>query len=325
MRIFNSILVTGGCGFMGSDFLRYLLKETSFSGKVVNLDVLTYAADPKSLLEVDNDPRYKFVKGNICDGALLRKLFKENEFDGVVHFAAESHVDRSIEDASVFVETNIVGTHKLLEASLRYNQPHFHLISTDEVYGSLGSEGLFTEGSTYRPNSPYAASKASADMLAQSYATTYGMSLTITHASNNFGEGQHKEKLIPKVFDAFRTGKDVTIYGDGTNVRSWIYVRDHSDVIWQLLQKKSATGVFNIDSGFEKSNLEVVDEILNLLVKEEGFEEKKLRAQIKYVKDRKGHDFRYAMSSEKLQKEISWKARISFLEGLKKFKRPLVC
>ncbi len=313
----TKVLVTGGCGFMGSDFLRYLLKETRFSGTVVNLDLLTYAANPENLKEVENDPRYVFVKGDICDEKLIERLFSKYQFELIVHFAAETHVDRSIDQPKTFIETNIIGTYTLLESLRRHPKTRLHLISTDEVYGDLPEHGEFTEDSSYAPSSPYAASKAAADHLAEAYARTYELLVTISHASNNYGSHQHPEKLIPKIIDGCESGADITVYGSGKQVRDWLHVRDHSRAIFMILSYGKSGEVYNVGGANERTNLEVIHHIITQYAKIEKKDAQIFRERIIHVADRPGHDFRYAMDITKMRQEIGWEPEIDFDEGLK--------
>jgi dTDP-glucose 4,6-dehydratase len=313
------LLVTGGAGFMGSDFIRHILMKTKFEGQLVNLDLLTYAGNLENLKEVEKDERYQFVRGDICDSKLLDALFKEYEFDMIVHFAAETHVDRSIDQPKTFIETNILGTHNLLEALRKHKKCHMHLISTDEVYGDLPTlEGIFTEKSIYAPSSPYAASKAAADHLALSYARTYGLSVTVSHASNNYGGHQHPEKLIPRITQRCLTGEDLTVYGSGEQVRDWLYVEDHSEAIYYILNRGRRGEVYNVGGESEKTNLEVIDKIITTLSMLQGVDPANYRKRVVHVADRPGHDFRYAMDITKIKKELSWMPKTSFEVGLKK-------
>lgn len=312
----EKLLVTGGAGFMGSDFIRYLLQKTDFEGEIVNLDLLTYAGDLGNLKEVETSNRYKFIQGDICDMALLEKIFKEHHFDIIVHFAAESHVDRSIDQPKTFIETNIVGTYTLLEMVRRHPKLHFHLISTDEVYGDLPHVGYFTEDSPYAPSSPYAASKAAADHLTLSYARTFGIKTTLSHASNNFGPRQHFEKLIPRMIQRCITGEPLTIYGTGENIRDWLYVEDHSRAIHEILKKGRVGEVYNVGGQTERTNLEVVDHIIHRIAEITKKPPEEMKKKIVHVADRPGHDFRYAMDISKMKREIGWEPKITFDEGL---------
>lgn len=317
-RFFSCLLVTGGAGFIGSAFIRRLLKSDLFSGRIVCLDALTYAAHPESLKEVESNPRYRFVYGNICDAVLLEKLFQEEPFDGIIHFAAETHVDRSIDCAKPFVDTNVMGTLMLLEAARKVPSIHFHHVSTDEVYGSLGPQGVFHETSCIQPNSPYAASKAAADHLVRSFGITYSMSVTTSHCGNNLGPYQFPEKLVPLMISHCLTGKSLPIYGEGKQVRDWIYVEDHVEAIWQIVQFGRAGEVYNIGADQELSNLELVHRLIDVIGKECGLSVEDLQRKICFVKDRPGHDFRYALDSSKLKQELNWTPKHSLEEGLQK-------
>lgn len=313
------LLVTGGAGFMGSDFIRYVLLKTKFTGKIVNLDLLTYAGNLDNLTEVENDPRYRFVKGDVSDAKLIDELLAQHSFDIIVHFAAETHVDRSIDQPKTFIETNILGTYTLLEALRRHRYIHLHLISTDEVYGDLPTrEGTFTENSPYAPSSPYAASKAAADHLALSYARTYDLSVTVSHASNNYGGHQHPEKLIPRMIQRCLTGEDLTVYGSGEQVRDWLFVEDHSEAIYFILCKGKKGQVYNVGGENEKTNLEVIDHIIERLSEIQGSDPDIYRKRIIHVADRPGHDFRYAMDIKKIKSELGWYPKTDFDVGLKK-------
>jgi dTDP-glucose 4,6-dehydratase len=315
----KKLLVTGGAGFMGSDFIRHVLLKTKFTGSIVNLDLLTYAANLENLKEVENDPRYTFIKGDVCDAQLIEKLFISHPFDMIVHFAAETHVDRSIDQPKSFIETNIIGTYTLLESLRRHKHIHLHLISTDEVYGDLPTrEGTFTEISPYAPSSPYAASKAAADHLALSYARTYGLSITVSHASNNYGGHQHAEKLIPRMIQRCLTGEDLTIYGSGEQVRDWLFVEDHSEAIYFILSRGKKGQVYNVGGEKEKTNLEVVEHIIERLTEVQNSDPAIYRKRIIHVADRPGHDFRYAMDITKIKKELGWYPKTDFDVGLRR-------
>lgn len=309
------VLVTGGAGFMGSDFIRYLLQRTDFQGRVVNIDLLTYAGNLSLLRDVEGDPRYSFILGDICDGDFLHKVGQE-EFDWIVHFAAETHVDRSIDAPKTFIETNVMGTYSILEL-VRAN-PHIkmHLISTDEVYGDLPSTGVFTETSRYRPSSPYAASKAAAGQLTLSYTRTYGIYSTVSLASNNFGPGQNREKFIPKIITKCLQEEALPIYGKGENVRDWLYVRDHSRAIYEIMQRGKSGEVYNVGGESEKSNLEVVHLIIKKIAEMKNINPKRLESLIEFVPDRPGHDFRYALDVTKIKQQIGWRKEVNFEEGL---------
>lgn len=293
-----------------------VLTSKNFTGEIVNLDLLTYAGNLENLKEIENDPRYSFVKGDICDAKLVERLFAEHKFAVIVHFAAETHVDRSIDQPKTFIETNIVGTHTLLEALRRHKETYLHLISTDEVYGDLPMEGVFTETSSYAPSSPYAASKAAADHLAMAYARTYGVKITISHASNNYGPNQHPEKLIPRMIERCLTGEPLTVYGSGAQVRDWLYVRDHSEGIWAILTKGRKGEVYNVGGSHEMTNLEVIHQIIDSLAVAKKVDPSVYRKHIVHVKDRPGHDFRYAMDISKMRNELGWEPKVEFSVGL---------
>jgi len=298
------LLITGGLGFIGSNFIRYVFSKHP-NHYIVNLDVMTYAANPANLKDIENDQRYTFIKGNICDRKLVGKVAKE--VDVIINFAAESHVDRSIAEPEPFLTTNVLGTQVLLEAARRFDHEKFVQISTDEVYGSISS-GSFKEEDPLRPSSPYAASKAAADMLAYSYFVTYGLPAVITRSTNNFGPYQHPEKLIPKLIINAISGKPLPIYGDGKNVRDWLYVVDNCEAIDLILRKGKIGGIYNVGAGNERTNLEIATFIL----KELG----KPKSMIKFVNDRPGHDRRYSLDCEKL-KALGWKPKHSLDSGLK--------
>jgi len=298
------LLITGGLGFIGSNFIRYVLSKHP-DYYIVNLDVITYAANPANLKDIENDRRYTFIKGDICDRKLVERVAKE--VDVIINFAAESHVDRSIAEPEPFLMTNVLGTQVLLEAARRFDHEKFVQISTDEVYGSISS-GSFNEEDPLRPSSPYAASKAAADMLAHSYFVTYGLLVVITRSTNNFGPCQHPEKLIPKLIINAISGKPLPIYGDGKNVRDWLYVVDNCEAIDLILREGKIGEIYNVGAGNEKMNLEIATFIL----KELG----KPKSMIKFVKDRPGHDRRYSLNCEKL-KALGWKPRYTLERGLK--------
>ena len=322
---FKCILVTGGAGFMGSDFIHHLLKRTAFTGTVVNLDLLTYAGNLEYLRDVEGDPRYRFIKGDICDAVGVEKLLQEYPFDAIVHFAAETHVDRSIDQPRTFIETNIFGTHTLLEAVRRRPHIHFHLISTDEVYGDLPTrEGVFVETSPYAPSSPYAASKAAADHLALSYARTYGLSITISHASNNFGPNQHTEKLIPRIIQRCLTGDTLTVYGSGEQVRDWLYVEDHSEAIYTILVQGKQGQVYNVGGENERTNLDVIHHIVTRVAEVQKKDPASYRERVLHVADRPGHDFRYAMDITKIR-ALGWFPKTNFDAALTRLVERAAC
>jgi dTDP-glucose 4,6-dehydratase len=302
-----NILVTGGAGFIGSNFIRYMLEHYP-DYRVVNLDKLTYAGNRENLKDVDANPRYQFVHGDICDAVLVQSLLRKNEIDVVVHFAAESHVDRSIMGASECIRTNVLGTSVLLESAKEFKLTKFVHISTDEVYGSLGPEGRFTESTPLHPNSPYSASKASADLLVLAYHHTFGLPVVVTRCSNNYGPYQFPEKFIPLMVVNALNDKPLPIYGEGVNVRDWIHVLDHCKAVDRALHTGRVGAVYNIGGRSERRNLDVAKLILQTLSKPDSL--------ITFVKDRPGHDLRYAIDSSKIEDELDWHPRISFEEGL---------
>ena len=327
MKNTKTVLVTGGCGFIGSNFVRLLLK-TQPHWRVVNLDKLTYAGNLKNLEGIGESDRYHFIKGDICDGEGMARLFVEEGIDTVVHFAAESHVDRSITGPADFIQTNIVGTFNLLEAARkvwlsktsRVDLPRFLHVSTDEVYGSLGESGFFTETTPFDPRSPYSASKASSDHLVNSYFHTYGLPVVITNCSNNYGPYQFPEKLIPLVFHNSMVGKELPVYGDGKNVRDWLYVLDHCEAIVEVLTKGKPGNCYNIGGNNEKENIEVVTLICDLLDAKLGLVDsgKPRTTRITYVEDRLGHDRRYAIDASTIKNELGWQPKVRFEEGMEK-------
>lgn len=300
------ILLTGGAGFIGSWLIRHLL-ENYPQYRITNLDLLTYAGNPANLSDVENHPNYSFVQGDICDEDLVTRLMSGG-VDIVVNVAAQTHVDRSISGPGVFIETNVMGTQVLLEAARKANVSKFIQISTDEVYGSLGPEGLFTETTPIDPSSPYSSSKAASDLIALSYHKTYGMHVCVTRCSNNYGPNQYPEKLIPLFILNASKDKSVPVYGDGLNVRDWIHVKDHSAGVAMVIDKGRAGEVYNIGASNEQNNLWITKKILELLGKPESL--------ITYVQDRLGHDRRYAIDSSKIQNELGWAPKIDFAEGL---------
>jgi dTDP-glucose 4,6-dehydratase len=326
----KTILVTGGAGFIGSNFIRYLFGPGGFKGRVVNLDKLTYAGNPENLSDVARAQkgRYAFVKGDICDFKLLAKLFKTYKFDGVAHFAAESHVDRSIFGPKAFIETNIHGTFALLETARQAWGPRrdvrFHHISTDEVYGSLGRTGKFKETTPYSPRSPYSASKASSDHLVMAYHHTYGLPVTISNCSNNYGPFHFPEKLIPLVILNALAGKPLPVYGDGLQVRDWLYVEDHCAAIWRVMKRGRPGETYNVGGNCELANIDVVKGICAALQADApaaanpALGGKPYAALITYVKDRPGHDRRYAIDFSKLKRELGWAPSVTFKEGLRR-------
>ena len=302
---FRTILVTGGCGFIGSNFVRYMLRNYNY--KIINADKLTYAGNLENLSDISDHPNYEFVRGDIADKDMIEGLASKG-VDAIINFAAESHVDRSIDDPRVFIETNVLGTQVLLEAARKYGILRFVQISTDEVYGSLGPRGSFKETSPLAPNSPYSASKTAADLLVRAYHKTYGLATIITRCSNNYGPYQFPEKLIPLMISNALEDKPLPVYGDGMNVRDWIYVEDHCRAIDLIMHRGKEGEVYNIGSNNELPNIEIVKIILKRLNKPESL--------IKFVVDRPGHDRRYAIDSAKLRNEIGWDTVYPFEEGI---------
>ena len=301
-----NILVTGGAGFIGSCFIRYILKKYQ-DYKVINIDALTYAGNIENLDDIKDNSNYKFVHGNICDKELVYDLMKQ--VDCVVNFAAESHVDRSITGPEIFIETNVKGTLNLLQAAKDSKIERYLQVSTDEVYGSLGKTGYFYETTPLAPNSPYSASKASADLLVRAYYETYKMPVLNTRCSNNYGPYQYPEKLIPFFISRLLKGQKVPVYGDGLNVRDWLYVYDHCSAIDMVLHKGNIGEIYNIGGHNEKTNIEITKLILNAMGKDES--------SIEYVQDRLGHDRRYAISNDKIQSQLGWEPSLTFEEGIK--------
>ena len=318
----KKILVTGGAGFIGSNFIQYMLEHEQNLVLLVNLDLLTYAGNLENLKTVEVDPRYRFVKGDIRDKDLVERLFTEYDFDTVVHFAAESHVDRSIVEPEIFLTTNVVGTQTLLDAAKRhwkvdpedkYSREfrpgvRYLQVSTDEVYGALGKTGMFRETTPLSPNSPYSASKASADLVVRAYYQTYGMPVNITRCSNNYGPYQFPEKLIPLMIHNAQIDKHLPVYGDGMQIRDWLHVADHCAAIHTVLTKGKIGEIYNIGGNNEKANLEIVRLILQELNKPESL--------ITYVKDRPGHDRRYAIDNTKITTELGWAPTYTFEQGI---------
>lgn len=316
-RNIKNILVTGGAGFIGSAFIRYLLqKETSFDGTCVNLDLLTYAGNLDNLEPISKDPRYLFQHGDICNRPLVEHLCFEHRIDTIIHFAAESHVDRSITHPHTFLETNVMGTFHLLEVVKQNPHIHFHHVSTDEVYGCLGETGFFTEETPYRPNSPYSASKAASDHIVRAYARTYHLSTCISNCSNNYGPYQYPEKLIPLMILNCMQKKPLPVYGEGKNVRDWLHVEDHARALWILLKHGISGETYNVGGEAEKRNIDLVKEIVAIASAELKVEIKSLESLISFVKDRPGHDFRYAIDCSKIKKEIGWRPQYTFTSGL---------
>jgi dTDP-glucose 4,6-dehydratase len=322
------ILVTGGAGFIGANFISYFLKKNAVC-KVVNLDALTYAGDLSNVSELQENPRYIFIHGDICDREFVETLFNKYQFSAVIHFAAESHVDNSITNPDAFVKTNVFGTFNLLDTAKNYwmefpnvykkgfEDARFHHISTDEVYGTLGKTGLFTEETPYAPNSPYSASKASSDFMVRSYFHTYGMNVVTTNCSNNYGPKQHDEKLIPTIIRKAIFGEKIPIYGDGKNIRDWLYVLDHCKGIELVFTSGKSGGTYNVGGKNERDNLYIAHTICDIL--DEMIPKKvSYKEQVQFVKDRPGHDYRYAIDATKLEQELGWEAAENFESGIRK-------
>ncbi|MCH5288423.1 MAG: dTDP-glucose 4,6-dehydratase [Treponema sp.] len=342
-RKLNTILVTGGAGFIGSNFIHYLFgKSTSgeaafedaqFTGRVVNLDALTYAGNGESLDDIDaefgtgasGERRYFFEKADICDRAAVERIFREYDIDTVVHFAAESHVDRSIVGPEAFIRTNVLGTHTLLDVARAYwgisldNQRDdvlFHHISTDEVYGSLGETGYFTETTSYDPRSPYSASKAASDHIVMAYHHTYGLPVTLSNCTNNYGPFQFPEKLIPLMILNMQRGTSLPVYGAGTNIRDWIYVEDHNRAVWLILKDGKTGEKYNIGGENEWQNIALLDKLIEVAANGLGKSADDIRKTITHVKDRPGHDLRYAIDCTKIKRELGWERKMTFERGL---------
>ena len=321
----NKILVTGGSGFIGSNFIHYLINNTDYQ-RIINLVKLTYAGNNENLINIQQNIRYKFIKGNICDRQCIKKIFQDYSPNKIVHFAAESHVDRSIDGPKDFINTNIVGTSILLEESLSYYNKlkklskssfKFHHISTDEVFGSLGEKGSFVEDSPYDPSSPYSASKASSDHLVRAWHRTFGLPVTISNCSNNYGPYQFPEKLIPLMIINCLSNKSLPVYGKGENIRDWLYVEDHCKAINLILQEGAIGDTYNIGGNNEISNLNIVESICTILDKlKPSNSGKSYNQMISFVKDRPGHDFRYAINTTKIKKDLNWEPKETFDSGL---------
>jgi len=316
-RRYQHYLVTGGAGFMGSDFIQLLLSlpETK---QVICFDLLTYAGSLKNVEECASDSRFQFIQGDICELSRLESVFKQYTVDCIVHFAAETHVDRSIDDPLCFAKTNVIGTVNLLECMRRFKLSHFHHISTDEVYGSLGNDGFFTEESCYHPNSPYSASKAASDHFVLAYGHTFQIPVTVSHASNNYGPKQYPEKLIPKLISCLVKNEAFPVYGTGNNYREWTYVEDHSRAVLSIIEKGDVQATYNIGSGNERTNLEIIDLVISELALQLKRDIEGLKSLITFVEDRKGHDFRYAIDASKLKASIGFSPQIDLKEGIKK-------
>ena len=325
----KNILVTGGAGFIGANFVPYFIENNS-DYHLVNLDLLTYAGNLENVSEVENHSRYTFVQGDICDRNFVEELFQKYQFHDVIHFAAESHVDNSISGPEAFIKTNVLGTFNLLDAARKlwmlapnqynvgFENSRFHHVSTDEVYGTLGETGLFEETTPYAPNSPYSASKAGSDMIVRSYFHTYGMNVVTTNCSNNYGPKQHDEKLIPTIIRKAIKGENIPIYGDGKNVRDWLYVLDHCKGIELAFKTGKSGETYNIGGRNERNNLYIVDAVCSILNELQPKSEGKYQDQITFVKDRPGHDLRYAIDASKIENELGWKADENFESGILK-------
>ncbi len=319
----KNMLVTGGCGFIGTNFIKYLLEQSDFSGRIVNVDKVTYAGNPENLADIEErfPEQYTFIKSDICDQGTMVRIFDDYQIDTICHFAAESHVDRSIANPDAFVQTNIVGTFNLLEiARKRLDKINlFHHISTDEVFGSLERADYFTEETSYKPNSPYSASKAASDHLVRAYHKTFDLNVTISNCSNNYGPYQFPEKLIPLMILNAYEGRPLPVYGDGLNIRDWLYVRDHCTAIWAIMKNGKRGETYNIGGDNEIENIKIVETICDILDEYEGLSGHLSRRDlIKFVKDRPGHDRRYAIDSTKLSEELGWVAEESFESGIRK-------
>ncbi|NLC93655.1 MAG: dTDP-glucose 4,6-dehydratase [Treponema sp.] len=337
-RKLKNILITGGAGFIGSNFIHYLFNMSSskenlfndagFDGKVINVDSLTYAGNLENLVDIENKwggNRYFFEKADICDRKEIERIFKQYDIDTVIHFAAESHVDRSILGPETFIRTNVLGTFTMLDVAKNYwtksdgsirDDVLFHHISTDEVYGSLGDEGYFTETTIYDPRSPYSSSKASSDHIVMAYFHTYGLPITLSNCTNNYGPYQFPEKLLPLMISNIKSGKNLPVYGKGDNIRDWIYVEDHNRAVW-LVVKNGRTGEkYNIGGENEWQNIKLLEKVIELTCKETGKKVEDVEKTIVHVKDRLGHDKRYAIDCSKIKKELGWTRKMTFEEGL---------
>lgn len=304
----RNILVTGGAGFIGVNFVKMLVNNTHFDVKIINYDALTYAGNLESLKDCLKNPNHVFVHGDIQDESLIAKTIQGYNIDGIINFAAESHVDRSITDPDIFVKTNVLGTLNLLRNAVKFNIKRFLQVSTDEVYGSLGKEGKFTESTNLSPNSPYSASKASADHFVRAYNHTFKLNTVVTRCSNNYGPYQFPEKMIPLCINNILTNKNLPVYGDGLQVRDWLFVKDHCTAIWEVFNHGGSGEVYNIGGCNEKTNLELVKTLLRILKKPESL--------ITFVKDRPGHDRRYSIGNTKIMSQLNWKPSVTFEQGI---------
>jgi dTDP-glucose 4,6-dehydratase len=315
-----NLLVTGGCGFIGTNFIHYLLNQSDFTGQIINVDQLTYAGNPENLADIKKTfpDQYSFIQADICDSEKMAKIFDDHDIDTVCHFAAESHVDRSIVSPDDFIKTNIIGTFTLLEiARNRKNRlARFHHISTDEVYGSLGKDGYFVETTPYQPSSPYSASKASSDHLVRAYHTTYNLPVTLSNCSNNYGPYQFPEKLIPLMILNAVEGSPLPVYGDGKNIRDWLYVDDHCSAIWEIIQHGKDGQTYNVGGDCELENIKLVEMICDAVDEKTGNSHGHCRELITFVKDRPGHDQRYAIDATKIKTELGWAPKTPVETGI---------
>lgn len=329
MRKLTNILVTGGAGFIGCNFIHVLLRKTpNFTGNIINLDALTYAGNAASLADIENDfggKRYFFEHADITDRNAVEAVFKKHDIDTVIHFAAESHVDRSISGPDAFIKTNVIGTYTLLDVARNFwktsagsmrDDVLFHHVSTDEVYGSLGDTGYFTETTPYDPRSPYSASKASSDHLVFAWHHTYGLPVTLSNCSNNYGPYHFPEKLIPLMILNILAGKSLPVYGDGKNIRDWLYVEDHNTAVWTIVNKGKTGEKYNIGGENEWENIALLHRLIDIVSAKAGLDPEKVRTTLTYVTDRPGHDRRYAIDCSKLKRELAWKQSVTFEEGL---------
>jgi dTDP-glucose 4,6-dehydratase len=325
MRSLKKLLVTGGCGFIGTNFIRHIISGNKFNGTIVNLDKLTYAGNPQNLEDVAGEyggERYQFEQADINDFDQVTDVLRRCQIDTIVHFAAESHVDRSIEGPAEFIHTNIIGTFNLLEAARKTwgerSDVLFHHVSTDEVFGSLGNRGSFSESTPYDPRSPYSASKASSDHLVRAYFHTYGLPITISNCSNNYGPYQFPEKLIPLMIENMLEGKPLPVYGDGKNIRDWLYVEDHAAAVWKILEGGKPGETYTIGGENEWENIRLINQLCEIVSEETDQSPSVLKNLISFVKDRPGHDRRYAIDCTKIKKELDWKPKVTFSEGLRR-------
>ncbi len=324
MRRIKNVLVTGGAGFIGSNLINYLFYQTDFAGRIINVDKLTYAGNLNNLKEIESDyksKRYFFEKVDICDFKNIKKIFEHYEIDTVIHLAAESHVDRSILGPAEFIQTNIIGTFNLLEIVRGFwkgkEDVLFHHVSTDEVYGSLGTDGYFSEETAYDPRSPYSASKASSDHLVMAYYHTYNLPVTVSNCSNNYGPRQYGEKLIPFIISRMLENKEIPVYGDGKNIRDWLYVDDHSSAIWRIINQGKVGETYNIGGDTELENIKLVKMVCRIFAEKVNEDVQKYESLISFVKDRPGHDRRYAINCNKIKRELVWKQKTTLMDGLR--------